>query len=107
MKNIILFMIFSTFSISSAFSGTMSGTYKTEVSQETGGYLLINFAPCEENKLLSCGIIENAIDKKGKVSKKRVEKGEHLVDCEVWSENQNGEITAPARGTVVLPSRTV
>lgn len=42
---------------------------------------------------------------KGKVTKKRVEDGEHLVDCEVWSENQNGEITAPARGTVVLPSR--
>jgi hypothetical protein len=42
---------------------------------------------------------------KGKVTKKYVENGEHLVRCDVWSENQRGEITAPGWGTVVLPSK--
>ena len=48
MKNIILLMIFLIFSISNVFAGTMSGTFKTEVSKETGGYLLIKFSPCEK-----------------------------------------------------------
>ena len=79
MKNIVFFVIFSIFSISSAFSETMSGTYKTEISQETGSYLLIKFSSCEKNKSLSCGIIKNAIDKKGKVSKSYEHKGKLLV----------------------------
>ena len=44
---------------------------------------------------------------KGRVAKKYIKDGEHLVDVEAWSENQRGEITAPAHGTVRLPVRTV
>ena len=42
---------------------------------------------------------------KGKVTKKFIENGEHLVECQIWAENQRGEITAPAQATVVLPSK--
>ncbi len=44
---------------------------------------------------------------KGKVTRKYVEDSEHLVECDIYCENQRGEITAPGRATVVLPSRTV
>jgi acyl dehydratase len=42
---------------------------------------------------------------KGRVIKKYVEKGDHLVDCEIWLENANGEKTTPGSATVMLPSR--
>jgi len=42
---------------------------------------------------------------KGRVVGKRVENNEHLVDCEIWAENQRGEVTAPGKATVVLPSQ--
>jgi acyl dehydratase len=42
---------------------------------------------------------------KGKVTKKHIEKGEHLVDIECWGENQRGEINMPGRATVRLPSK--
>ena len=43
---------------------------------------------------------------KGKVTKKYTENGEHLVDVDVWCENQRGEITAPGEATVILmPNR--
>lgn len=42
---------------------------------------------------------------KGKVKNKRIENGEHLVDCEIWVENQSGLATAPGQATVALPSR--
>ena len=42
---------------------------------------------------------------KGKLTKKYIEAGEHLVDCEISCENQGGNITAPGRATVVLPSK--
>ena len=41
----------------------------------------------------------------GKVTRKFVENGEHLVEVEVWAENQRGEVTAPGRAVVQLPSR--
>ena len=41
---------------------------------------------------------------KGKVSKKYVEKGEHIVECEVWVENLKGDRTAPGTAVVILPS---
>jgi acyl dehydratase len=43
---------------------------------------------------------------KGKVTKKYVENTEHLVDVDVWCENQRGEVTAPGRATIVLPSKS-
>jgi len=42
---------------------------------------------------------------KGRVVKKEVLSGEHLVHIECWGENQLGSITTPGSATVVLPSR--
>jgi acyl dehydratase len=42
---------------------------------------------------------------RGRVTKKYVENGHHLVDCEIWLENEKGEKTTPGSATVVLPSR--
>ena len=42
---------------------------------------------------------------KGHVIKKYVEGDNHLVDCEIWVENQKGEKTTPGNATVALPSR--
>ncbi len=42
---------------------------------------------------------------KGVVTDKRAEDGDFLVDCELWTENEKGEKTAPATATVSLPSR--
>lgn len=43
---------------------------------------------------------------KAKVVNKLVQNGEHLVELEIWGENQRGEITTPGQATVRLPSRT-
>ena len=40
---------------------------------------------------------------KGKVTKKYLEEGNHLVDCEVWVENGKGEKTTTGKATVGLP----
>ncbi|HWQ76334.1 MAG TPA: MaoC/PaaZ C-terminal domain-containing protein [Syntrophomonas sp.] len=42
---------------------------------------------------------------KGKVMAKRIENGEHLAECEIWVEDENGVRTTPGTATVVLPSR--
>jgi hypothetical protein len=42
---------------------------------------------------------------KAKVTRTYVEDGRHLVDLDVWAENQRGEVTAPGHATVQLPSR--
>jgi acyl dehydratase len=42
---------------------------------------------------------------KGTVTKKYVENGEHLLDLDVWVENQRGENTCPGHATVELPSK--
>lgn len=41
---------------------------------------------------------------KGRVTRKYVENGEHLVDIECWAENQLHEITLPGHATISLPS---
>jgi hypothetical protein len=44
---------------------------------------------------------------KGKVVKKYVaENGDHLVDVEVWVQNQGDVITAPGAATVLLPTKS-
>ena len=43
---------------------------------------------------------------KGKVTGKRVENGEHLVECDIRGENEAGETAALGSATVVLPSRS-
>ena len=49
----------------------------------------------------------NTLVCKGKVSKKYVREGQHLVDCEIWAENSRGERTTPGEATVLLPYRSV
>lgn len=41
---------------------------------------------------------------RARVTAKRAVEHEHLVDCEVWTENQLGEVTGTGEATVVLPS---
>jgi len=43
---------------------------------------------------------------KGTITRKYTENGENLVDCEVWTENEKGEKTAPGTATVRLPIRS-
>jgi len=42
---------------------------------------------------------------KGKITRKYITDGEHLVELEIWAENPRGERTTPGRATVALPSR--
>jgi hypothetical protein len=42
---------------------------------------------------------------KGRVTRKYVENGQHMVDCEIWLENAKGEKTTPGSATAILPSR--
>lgn len=42
---------------------------------------------------------------KGRVTKKYVQDGEHIVECEIRTENPRGEKTTPGNATVILPSR--
>lgn len=42
---------------------------------------------------------------KGKVTKKYIHGDEHLVDCEIWIEDNKGQNTTPGWATVALPTR--
>ena len=42
---------------------------------------------------------------KGVVTKKYVENGENLVECDIWLENHKGEKTTPGSALVALPAR--
>ena len=42
---------------------------------------------------------------KGKVTGKRVEDSQHLIELEVWGENQREGVSIPCRGEVLLPSK--
>ncbi|MBN2062746.1 MAG: MaoC family dehydratase N-terminal domain-containing protein [Deltaproteobacteria bacterium] len=41
----------------------------------------------------------------GKVIKKHVEDGRHCVECEIWGENQRGQISSKGSAAVILPSK--
>ncbi|MCJ7521979.1 MAG: dehydratase, partial [Dehalococcoidia bacterium] len=41
----------------------------------------------------------------GKVTRKYREDGHQYVECEVWAENEQGQITAPGTATIILPGR--
>ncbi len=43
---------------------------------------------------------------KGTVTRKYVQDGLHMVDCQIWLENGKGERTTHGSATVVLPSRS-
>ena len=42
---------------------------------------------------------------KGVVTKKHVESGDHLVECDIWLENADGDRTTPGSAVASLPSR--
>ena len=42
---------------------------------------------------------------KGKVTRKYLDDGRYLVDCDIWLENSEGQTTTPGSATVELPSR--
>ncbi len=46
-----------------------------------------------------------ALNLKGKVTKKYVEDSKHYVECNLWAENPQGEKTTSGRAVVILPSR--
>jgi acyl dehydratase len=75
------------------------------------GQLMTDFAG-EHGRLRKLAVQYRGMDQpgakiicRGKVTKKRVDNGEHLVDCEIWLENAKGEKTTPGSATVALPSR--
>jgi hypothetical protein len=39
------------------------------------------------------------------VTKKRVDGNDHVVECDIWLENDKGEKTTPGSATVILPSK--
>ena len=43
---------------------------------------------------------------RGKVTKKHVQGGEHLVELEIWAETTKGEKNTPGNAVVSLPSRS-
>ena len=62
------------------------------VRKLSGNYRGMNF-PGEE---ITC---------RGKVTRKYIEDGQHLVECNIWVENPKGEKTVSGKAVVVLPSR--
>jgi len=42
---------------------------------------------------------------KGRVTNKYVQDGDHCVECEVWTETGEGQVTTPGSAIVVLPTR--
>lgn len=81
MRKLFLSLVVLVLSISSAWSEVVSGVFKTNPSEETGGYLHIKFAPCVDDKAMSCGTIETAIRKDGSKN----ENYEHLGELMVWN----------------------
>ena len=43
---------------------------------------------------------------KGRVTKKYVQNDNHYVECEVWVENKEGQVTTPGSALVILPNRS-
>jgi len=68
------------------------------------GQLMTDFAG-ELGWLRKLSVQYRGMDQPG--SSKYVERGNHLVDCEIWLENSQGEKTTPGSATVVLPSQSV
>src|SRR5208337_5020595 len=74
------------------------------------GHLMTDFAG-EHGALKKLAVQYRGMDRPGskivcsrKITAKRVENGDHLVDCEIWVENAKGEKTTPGTATVALPS---
>ena len=50
--------------------------------------------------------VNTTITAKAKVTKKLQQDGKHLVELDVWVENEAGEVTTPGSAVVSLPSRS-
>jgi len=48
---------------------------------------------------------EDVLTSRGRITNKYEEDGNHLLDLDIWVENQKGENTCPGTATVRLPSR--
>ena len=48
---------------------------------------------------------DDVLTARGRITRKYVDQSDHLVDLEVWVENQKGENTCPGVATVRLPTR--
>ena len=81
MKKIFLSVIVIMFAMSAAWSEVVSGVFKTNPSEETGGYLHIEFDSCPDDKEMSCGTIKTAIRKDGSKNQDY----EHLGELMVWN----------------------
>ena len=74
------------------------------------GQLMTDFAGTQGVlKRLSCqyrgmDVPGQPITGKGTVTRKYQENGQHLVDCEIWLENPEGQKTTPGSATVELPT---
>ncbi len=68
------------------FADVLTGVFATNPSEETGGYLHIEFGPCPENKDMTCGKIKSAIKKDGTKNSDY----EHLGKLLVWSMKDAG-----------------
>jgi hypothetical protein len=43
---------------------------------------------------------------RGRVTRKYLAEGDRpAVDCDIWGENQRGDVTTPGHATILLPSR--
>ncbi len=81
MKRIFLSMLIIAFTMTPVWSEVVSGVFKTNPSEETGGYLHIEFGSCPDNKEMSCGTIKTAIKKDGTINNEY----EHLGKLMVWN----------------------
>lgn len=86
MRKIIFCAIIFVFSVSAGWAGVVSGVFKTNPSEDTGGYLHIEFSACPDNGELSCGVIKAAISKDGTENKSY----EHLGKLMVWNMSDAG-----------------
>ena len=87
MNKILIVLFAFLVSTNPVFSQVMTGTFATNPSEETGGFLHIEFGACTDNKALSCGIIKTAIKKDGSKNANY----EHLGKLLVWNMQSAGD----------------
>ena len=80
MKKLFLAVIACVLTMSPSWSEVVSGVFQTNPSEDTGGYLHIEFGSCPDNKEMSCGTIKKAIRKDGSLNQDY----EHLGKLMVW-----------------------
>ena len=81
--SIVAFFIIST----NVFAEAFSGTYKTMPSKKTGGWALVKFGACKENKNFTCGTLIKAFSKDGKAIKNYEHRGKYVV----WDMKKEGD----------------